>query len=84
MRDFLERLAMATRGCRDDMHEPEEQGVSAVFSGVHLDNAHGDNPMTNNLEYTVGIIFSDPVTGVKHMEWFNLATLIALARKAKL
>lgn len=57
------------------MHEPDNQGVSAVIAGYHLDNAMGDDPTRNCGEFTVGIIRGDG-----SREWFNLATLIALAR----
>jgi hypothetical protein len=73
--DFNKRLLEATKDCREDMHEPDEQGVSALVSGYHLDNAMGDNPFDNCGEFTVAIVQDD---GSK--EWFNLATLIALAR----
>lgn len=73
--NFNKRLLKATKDCRDDMHEPDEQGVSAIVTGYYLDNAMGDNPFNNCGEFTVAIIQDD---GSK--EWFNLATLIALAR----
>lgn len=78
--DALDRLKIKTASCRDDMHEPDEQGISAVVSGYHLDNSMGDIPHDNFGEFTVGI--SD--NGGKSYQWFNLATLIALARKAEL
>ena len=77
MKDTLDRLLVATKGCREDMHEPDEQGIDAQVSGFHLDNAMGDDPLTNFGEFTVGITSESGPT-----EWFNLATLIALARKA--
>jgi hypothetical protein len=73
--NFNKRLLKATENCREDMHEPDEQGISAVVAGNHLDNAMGDDPADNCGEFTVAIVQDD---GSK--EWFNLATLIALAR----
>lgn len=75
LKDFSERLIAITEDCRDDMHEPDEQDVSAIVKGNHLDNAMGDDPSYNCNEFSVQIIRED---GQK--EWFNLATLIALAR----
>ncbi len=77
--NVLDRLQKATKGCREDMHEPDNEDVEAVVSGYFLDNAMGNNPATNCGELTVGIRAGDGP-----YEWFNLATLIALARKAKL
>lgn len=74
-KNFNERLLNCTRNCRDDMHEPDEQGISAKVTGTHLDNAMGDDPLRNMQEFTVGIIQEDGSE-----EWFNLASLIALAR----
>jgi hypothetical protein len=77
MKDTKARLLKATEGCRPDMHEPDEQDVEGVVSGFHLDNAMGDDPIRNCGEFTVGIKRD------RHTEWFNLATLIALARRAR-
>lgn len=76
MTEFGNRLLEVTHDCRPDMHEPDEQGVSAIVTGLNLDNAMGDDPYHNVQELTVGILRDD--TG--RMEWFNLASLIALAR----
>jgi len=78
MRKTFTRLLEVTAMCREDMHEPDEQGIDAVVSGYHLDNACDDHPAFNAGELTVGIKNENG-----HIEWFNLATLIALARKAK-
>ena len=74
-KSFEERLLIATKNCRHDMHEPDEQGITVMVSGYNFDNAMGDNPNDNCGEFTVAIVQDD---GSK--EWFNLATLIALAR----
>lgn len=73
---FHKRLVNVTRKCRPNMHEPDEQEVRAIVVGTHLDNAFGDNP-TRADELTVGITNTHG-----GMEWFNLASLIALARIA--
>ena len=78
MKNFKERLLEATKGCREDMHEPDELNV--IVTGTHLDNAMGDNPYNNCCELTVGIKRTEGTGEVTY--WFNLATLIALARKA--
>lgn len=72
---FEERLLRVTKHCRPDMHEPDEQGITVMVSGYNFDNAMGDNPNDNCGEFTVAIVQDD---GSK--EWFNLASLIALAR----
>lgn len=75
----LDRLKKFTLGCRDDMHEPDEQNISAVVSGYTLDNAMGDEPHQNSGEFSIGLTKDKG----ESYEWFNLATLIALARKAR-
>jgi hypothetical protein len=74
-KEYANRLLEVTKNCRDDMHEPDEQGITAIVTGYNLDNAMGDNPINNCGEFTVAIVQDD---GRK--EWFNLADLIALAR----
>lgn len=81
--ETLERLNKVTANCREDMHEPDNQGISAKVTGWQLDNAMGDNPYHNCGEYTVGITQEDE-NGNSFTEWFNLADIIALARKAQL
>lgn len=75
-KELLERLLTVTENCRLDMHEPDEQGLSAVVAGYRLDNAMGHDPFSNCGEFTVGLSLDDGVS----YEWFNLADLIALAR----
>ena len=77
MKTTAMRLREITEGCHYDMHEPGEQGISVVVSGHHLDNALGDSPTRNCGEFTVGIRREGWTDGTT---WFNLATLIALAR----
>lgn len=80
MKPDLARLLAKLHNCRIDMHEPDEQEITAIVTGTHLDNAMGDNPNNNCCEFTVGIGNMDG----NDREWFNLASLIALARLAKL
>ena len=81
MKTELNRLLSFTEGCREDFHEPDEQDITAKVIGDHLDNAMGscinDEPFLSQ-EYLV-LLTRDNKTEV-----FNLATLIALARKANL
>lgn len=80
--DFLTRLLSITDGCRDDMHEPDEQDVIATVVGDHLDNAMGDVRHPYNCgEFIVTIRQGRKLTGYRE-EHFNLATLIAFARMA--
>lgn len=80
MDNDLERLRSITEGCRPDMHEPDEQGLRARVVGDHIDNACGD---WINVDAIVGgfqefVVILDR-NGRK--ECFNLATLLALARR---
>lgn len=82
MEKTLKRLIEATKGCRDDMHEPDEQGIAGVkIAGFVFDNAMGDTPQEAANEIIVGIIHEDDK---ENPDWFNLCTLVALARKADL
>lgn len=76
MEKFAQRLLMMTLTCRPDMHEPDEQGITAEVLGRILDNAHGDNGRSG--EYVVQLTLD--IQQGKRVENFNLATLIALAR----
>ncbi len=77
MQDILKRLQNVTSGCRGDMHEPDNQDVFAKVEGMHLDNAFGEDGGWRG-EFVITITKGD------EQERFNLATLIALARKAEL
>ena len=70
--DFVNKLLLATALCRPDMHEPDEQEVSAIVTGSRLDNAGVSG------EFTVELTYEHQ--GKKHTKNFDLATLIALAR----
>lgn len=83
--NMLMRLWHITHGCRPDMHEPGEQELKAWVVGNHLDNACGDNVTVEAItkgyqEYVV--ILERLVDGKIKNERFNLASLIALARRA--
>jgi len=87
MKETKARLLKICRGCRDDMHEPDEQELEARVVGYNLDNAYGDQVLPNFImngcqEFVV--ILERRLPGKLMVETFNLATLIALARKAKL
>ena len=71
LKDTLDRLARVTKGCRKSMHEPDEQDVDAKVAGWVLDNAG------SSAEICIFISQGD------RTEVINLATLIALARLAK-
>jgi len=83
MKKFDDRLLQITRGCRPDMHEPDEHGIKARIVGDHLDNAFGEDirieAIEGNFQEFVVILERDTNHGRK-TEKFNLATLIALAR----
>lgn len=67
-------LLTITEDCRPDMHEPDEQGVSATITGDHLDNA-GCGP-----EYIVNLLRESEGMRKAQACSVNLATLIAYAR----
>lgn len=80
---ILERLRVITIGCRPDMHEPDEQEVSARLVGYHLNNAMGDGIN----EYAIVGGYQEYVVILERgnaRERFNLADLIALARRARI
>lgn len=81
MQEKLQELIEFTKECRDDMHEPDEQGIKARVVGDHLDNACGesvtaDAVVRNYQEYVV--VLDKGGDSFK----INLATLIAIARKS--
>lgn len=69
-------LQSFTKECRPDMHEPDEQGISATVVGQKLDNAHGAGVQSGEL---VVILTKEGDDG-KTVLPINLATLIAMAR----
>jgi hypothetical protein len=75
-RDF-NRLRAFTEECRDDMHEPDEQDISADVFGHTLDNACGDDFTSG--EFVVKLRNDH----TEEWDFFNLATLIAIARQAQ-
>lgn len=79
MRDMKYRLRKHTTEHINYNGVPKTIGlVGAVMSGFIFGNWYGDDPLNNGGELTVGIT----VNGKR--EWFNLATLIALARTSAL
>ena len=77
LKKYHEKLTKFTKDCRHDMHEPDEQGISAKVIGKELDNAMGEDVRFND-EFVVILKNS------KDKEFrINLATLIAIARKAR-
>lgn len=85
MKKTLERLLKITDGCRPDMHEPDEQGLSASVVGTVLDNAMGnriDPFLIFNGAQEIVVILDRQTDEGRITEAFNLATLIALARMA--
>jgi hypothetical protein len=81
MNEELDLLKEFTKECRVDMHEPDEQGISALVVGDHLDNAHG-----NSIHYHDDFSYQEYVVVLKKEGKgeirINLATLIAFARLA--
>lgn len=79
LEEDYKRLQRITEGCRDDMHEPDEQDITAYVVGDHLDNACGshisDEAVAKCFQEYVVILERDG-----HTERFNLANLIAIAR----
>ena len=70
LRDYLRKL---TKGCNDEMHEPDCQDVRVVKTrGRTLDNAGFDSERA--------FLLRNDDSGEE--AWFNLADVIALARKA--
>jgi hypothetical protein len=79
-RGFADRLLEITEGCREDMHEPDEQDLSASVVGNHLDNAFGEDIDEGQMgrgsqEFVVFLERNGMYSK------FNLATLIAFARE---
>lgn len=87
MEDVLKQLKQFTANCREDMHEPDEQEISATVVGNELDNAMGaeiyPELLTRGRHELVVILKDSSNPHSKYLQ-INLATLIALARKAEL
>jgi hypothetical protein len=85
MKKYAQQLLDFTADCRDDMHEPDEQGFKRVsLVGDHLDNAFGNTiivgAITGCYQEYVLIIERDTEEHGKVTLPINLANLIALAR----
>ena len=81
--DLLAGLREFTKECKWDMHEPDEEGITAVVFGDSFDNAFGEAIMDEGAgfqEMVVVLYNEDKDTIFK----INLASLVAIARQAKL
>ncbi len=78
----LADLIFFTQDCRPDMHEPDESGITASVVGTRLDNAFGnfidERCILGGFQEQVVVLHHEGGESYK----INLATLIALARKA--
>lgn len=79
---ILDQLRSITSDCRADMHEPDEQELSAKVRGRKLDNAAVDGELVVTLKRIVWGPH-DTKAQTQTMD-IHLADLIALARMAKL
>lgn len=61
------------------MHEPDEQLETAVVLGTELDNAMPASPAEHTGEFIIGL----KPRGAE-MEWFNLATMIAILKNSNI
>ena len=78
------RLRKITENCRPDMHEPDEQGIECRVVGDKLDNAMGEDIRGGAIEngyQEIIIILKRDDSNFVGVEKFNLADLIALARR---
>ena len=90
MEVIAEELLAITDGCRDDMHEPDEQELAlAGITGTKLDNAFGSDVRERAVfEGYQEVVFSLRRTRYdesgsydsEKLTKFNLASVIALAR----
>jgi len=79
--NYITRLCAITEDCRDDMHEPDEQGLSMKFvKGFSFDNAFSGPPQGGFGSDTGFWLIKDAGTPQERREWFNLASLIAVVR----
>ena len=84
LKEVHANLKNITSGCRDDMHEPDEQDLKCRIVGDHLDNACGAHVSATAIveghqEY---VICLERFQGTPIRLFVNLADLIALARLA--
>ena len=85
-KEMLERLVSITSGCRSDMHEPNEKGMTAGVIGTKFNNSIGDEICNQSIEdgfQEIVVILRREHEGLYLTERLNLATLISLARMAK-
>ena len=87
-KDIIKRLRAVTVGCREDMHEPDEQGVFARAIGTDLDNSFGsmiDASLIEKGAQEIVIVldqyWEDNYGELGHThDVFNLADLLAIVR----
>jgi hypothetical protein len=83
LRKLADSLWHITRDCRDDMHEPDEQGVEGAVIGHRFDNAFclPDRAKTYSVSdpYDLTLVLSRERERLN----VNLADLVALARLAE-
>lgn len=87
-----ERLVKFTCECRPDMHEPDEQEITAKFGPPRTKSflyQHGSGPKTFPVSFDNAFCDETEMgfwlinTDTKKKEWFNLAIIVALARAAQ-
>jgi len=80
----LTNLREITKDCNEDMHEPDNNGVTARVVGTQLDNAWGTDirgsAVEDDYQEFIVIIKREAPNGQYIERKFNLASLIALAR----
>ena len=84
--EIKRELNWATKGCREDMHEPDEQDVFATIINPkgNMDNAFGNDITGGEIIVQISryeVTGEDAVRSIQKN--FNLADLIALARKGE-
>ena len=86
LQDVLDRLLHITRGCRYNMHEPDEQGIAGRVIGTGLDNAFGEHIEPELLIRGAHelLLIIEREDRNPHIEVFSLADIVALARQANL
>jgi len=82
MKQDLNRLTRFTSECNEEMHEPDNAGISARVVGNKLDNAFGESIIPSFIEEGFQEFVVILENESRELEKFNLSTLIALARKA--
>lgn len=86
-KDIIKRLRAVTVGSSEDMHEPDDQGVTAHVVGNHLDNENGsriiDDAVIGGWQEFVVVVRQERENLMYdriRVEQFNLADLLAIVR----